>query len=174
MSNEWKDYDNDIRESIKDICRCEEVCPNEDCLRIETEPCVVKCLLDKCEIAQAQSKTFKSELIAWESAYDSLGDELVSMRKRVAEWRQKWHDLKHVEMKGLEEKYAELVEKARVLVDEYPDDGGWFCPHCGPTDCIFEGGCTTCGYPIERNEERASLVKNLENSLPQQEKEEGK
>ena len=46
MSNEAKDYDNGIRNEIRTICRCEEVCPDDDHALIEKEPCVVKCLLD--------------------------------------------------------------------------------------------------------------------------------
>ena len=97
----------------------------------------------------------KQDLLACSSC-EKLKADLISMRKQAAEYWQKWHDLRHVEMPKLEEKYAGKDLEHKSLIREIQ---------------------TVCGVdslpPAPEGtgvNERALAV--IANALPQQEKEE--
>jgi len=72
-------------------------------------------------------------------------------------------------MKAQAAEVEKLRGLAQVLIDSYPADDSWWCPHCGTTDCTFEGLCAKCGCKIE-NVQADSLIAGLIAALDAPEK----
>ena len=93
MSNEARDYDNDIRESIKDICRCKEVCPGEDYVLIEKELCVVKCLLDACQISSTELTEMTITAVEWEEKCKGLEEKYERLERQLGLYKRAFEEL---------------------------------------------------------------------------------
>jgi len=60
-----------------------------------------------------------------------------------------------------------LLEILEEFVEDFDiiDDNGWWCPDCGPTDCTYEGHCTSCGLHIENAQPSAGLLKRAQDAI---------
>ena len=50
---------------------------------------------------------------------------------------------------------AALLRKWEALA---PEEGAWWCPACGETDCRHNGSCDGCGLPIEDSQPDFDLI----------------
>lgn len=67
--------------------------------------------------------------------------------------------------------HHELVEALKAITDSFPRDDTWWCPHCGPTDCRYDGRCEQCGFTIE-DLAPESLIEQAEAAITKAEPEE--
>jgi hypothetical protein len=46
-----------------------------------------------------------------------------------------------------------------------PEEGAWWCPACGETDCRHNGSCGICGLPIEDSQPDFDLISSTRTLL---------
>ena len=69
------------------------------------------------------------------------------------------------QLRGQVEAARELKVRLEEVAGRFPASSAWWCPHCGETECAYNGTCTKCGVRIEDNQPGDEWINSIESAI---------